>query len=398
MATFECKVYKLTIEDHPNADAIELARVGDYVSIVRKGMYKTGDLAVYIPEAAVVPERVLQRIGLWKDDKGMLAGKQGTRVKAVKLRGIVSQGLIFPVEFRPDCYCTNTDSPIPNKEEKMDIHCVTHEEGGAGHMVSEGDDVMAYLGIKKYEPPIPSNMAGEVFNAIGKTIHYDIENIKKYPDILTEGEEVAITEKIHGTWCCMGYHPDAEETAGRIITSKGLSARGLAFKLNEQNERNLYVQMYHKLTNGIGQDIMERFCRLDQHHDKEPFYILGEVYGKGVQDLAYVDDNVKHFRVFDIYMGKPSQGHYLPPNEVKDICKTLDIEVVPWLYYGVYTKDVVEELTNGVETVSGKDLHMREGIVVRPFEERRDDDIGRVILKSVSNAYLLRKGKTTEFN
>ena len=394
MATFECKVYELTIEEHPGADKIELARVGDYVSIVPKGTYQDGDLAVYIPEAALVPEWVLQRLGLWKNDKGMLAGKLGNRVKAIKLRGVVSQGLIFPVEFRPDCYCTNTDSSIPNKEEIKDIYCVTREEGGAGYMVSEGADAMDFLGITKYEPPIPSSMSGEVFNTLGKTLHYDIENLKKHPDIIEEGEEVSITEKLHGTWCCMGYHPEAEETAGRIITSKGLSAKGLAFKLNEQNENNLYVQMYRKLTNGIGQDIMERFCRLELHHDKEPFYILGEVYGKGVQDLSYVDDNDKHFRVFDIYVGKPSQGHYLSADEVKNICKELDIDTVPVLYSGAYSKEMVHDLTNGKETVSGKELHMREGVVIRLVNERRNDDIGRVILKSVSDAYLLRKGGT----
>ncbi len=152
--------------------------------------------------------------------------------------------------------------------------------------------------------------------------------------------------------------------------------------------------MYRKLTNGIGQDIMERFCRLDLHHDKEPFYILGEIYGKGVQDLAYADDNDKHFRVFDIYVGKPSEGHYLSPHEVKDACAALDIESVPVLYFGTYDKETVEELTNGKETVSGNELHMREGVVIRPFKERRNDDIGRVILKSVSDAYLLRKNGT----
>lgn len=46
MATFEAKVYRLTIEEHPNADALELAVVGDYRSIVRKGQFKTGDLGV----------------------------------------------------------------------------------------------------------------------------------------------------------------------------------------------------------------------------------------------------------------------------------------------------------------------------------------------------------------
>jgi len=380
MATFECKVYELTIEEHPNADAIELARVGDYLCIVGKGQFKTGDFGVYIPEAAIVPEWLLEEIGL----VGRLAGKAKNRVKAMKLRGIVSQGLIYPVIGDKSNFPDACTFAIKNEQDTM------------GVMV--GDDVTEFLNIEKYEPPIPSSMSGEVFNAMGQTLHFDIENIKKYPDILEEGEEITITEKLHGTWCCMGYHPKAEETVGRIITSKGLSGRGLAFKLNEQNESNLYVQMYHQLTNGIGQDIMERFCRLELHHDKEPFYILGEIYGKGVQDLAYVDGNEKHFRVFDIYVGEPTGGHYLDADEVEDICQKLDIDTVPVLYSGPYSKETVEEFTNGKETVSGKELHMREGVVIRPTKDRRNNIIGRVILKSVSDAYLLRKGKTTEFN
>ena len=64
MATFEAKVYKLKIEEHPNADALELAVVGDYRSIVRKGQFKTGDLGVYIPEAAVCPDWLIRELGL----------------------------------------------------------------------------------------------------------------------------------------------------------------------------------------------------------------------------------------------------------------------------------------------------------------------------------------------
>lgn len=100
MATFEAKVYRLTIEEHPNADALELAVVGDYRSIVRKGQFKTGDLGVYIPTNAIVPEWLLKKLNLWDDGKGKgkLAGSQGNRVKEVRLRGILSEGLIYPVE------------------------------------------------------------------------------------------------------------------------------------------------------------------------------------------------------------------------------------------------------------------------------------------------------------
>lgn len=71
-------------------------------------------------------------------------------------------------------------------------------EDGSHIPVNEGDVVTDFLGITKWEPPIPVHMAGEVWNAHGMTLKYDVENFKKYPNVLNEGEHVVMTEKIHG--------------------------------------------------------------------------------------------------------------------------------------------------------------------------------------------------------
>ncbi len=382
MATFECKVYELTIEEHPNADAIELARVGDYRSIVRKGEFKTGDLGVYIPEGAIVPEQLLERLGL----VGKLAGSKHNRVKAVRLRGIVSQGLIVPIEFREHVMDQDT-------HEFSDVYVLSMRgEAGAGHIVEEGDDVMEWLGVTKWEPPIPTQMAGEVFAAFGKTISYDIENIKRFPDIFEDGEHISITEKIHGTWCCMGYHPAID---GPVVTSKGLSGKGLAFKFNEANVNNLYVRAYEATVDektNIG--ILDRLIEaLDIDMEETPFYILGEIFGAGIQDLTYGGDKPQ-FRVFDIYIGAPQNGSYLDPEEMRQVVAKLGVSQVPILYAGPYDKQIVEDYTNGKETISGGDNHMREGVVVKPMEGRRHPELGRVFLKSVSDDYLLRRNAT----
>jgi len=389
MATFGCTVEKITIKEHPNADAIELAVVGDYVSIVRKGEFKTGDLAVYIPEAALVPQVVLEKIGLWdtENDKGRLAGKNGDRVKAIRLRGIMSQGIIYPLVFRTDVHDMDTGAITDDW-----ILTFPRGECEAGRKVVEGDEVSEILGITKWEPPIPTSMSGEVFAAFGKTINFDIENIKRFPDVLEDGEMVSITEKLHGTWCCFGFHPAIEDP---IITSKGLSGKGLVFKYNDANVGNLYRRMFDKYNDvGDGYTMFDGISQLALLPMNTPIYVLGEVFGQGVQDLTYVDDNEKYFRIFDIYVGEPTKGRYLPPDEVIKIARVLDIATVPVLFSGPYSKETVDDLTNGKETVSGKEIHMREGIVIRPINERRNDEIGRVILKSVSDAYLLRKGGT----
>ena len=368
MATFECKVYELTIEEHPNADAIELARVGDYYSIVRKGQFQTGDLGVYIPEAAIVPEWLLQELGL----EGRLAGKQKNRVKAIKLRGVLSQGLIVPTvkDVATTQYITN--------------------ETGEKLWVSEGNDVTEFLGITKYEPRIPTSMNGEVFNAFGNTVKYDIENFKRYPDVLLEGEDVYITEKLHGTWCCMGYHPEIEVP---VITSKGLSDKGLAFKHNEANKNNLYLRSFKATIDKDDKSIVDR--AKEYFFDDEPFYILGEIYGKGIQDAAFVyDAETPKFRVFDVYYGQPGRGEYLGYYDLVTFCDRLNLEMVPVLYVGPFSKEKMLELTDG-KTVLGENI--REGVVTVPVEERRDLELGRVILKSVSEKYLLRKNGT-EYN
>ena len=132
-----------------------------------------------------------------------------------------------------------------------------------------------------------------------------------------------------------------------------------------------------------------------------PFYILGEIFGKGVQDLHY-GLNKPSFRIFDVYVGQPEQGRYLSQNELIDFANDEEVmtPLVPVLYVGDYSKEIVDHYTNGTECVSG-DLNtnqIREGIVIKPALERRDEELGRVILKSVSEDYLLRKGNVTEYN
>jgi len=385
MATFEVKVYRLEIEEHPNADVIELARVGDYRSIVRKGQFKTGDLGVYIPEAAIVPDWLIAELGL----EGKLAGKDKNRVKAIKLRGILSQGLIVPlVEYPFHTYVDKIGYDAKGMMLGLRKPDLERDDASYVEFAPEGTDVTEFLGITKWEPPIPIHMAGEIFNAFGYTPKYDIENIKRFPDIFQDGEEVSFTEKLHGTWCCMGTHPEVDTP---IVTSKGLSNKGLAFKFNEANDNNLYVRAFHSLTKD-GATIVE-----DAQYimgTQEPVYLFGEIFGAGIQDLTY-GGIAPSFRLFDIYIGNPSEGRYLDPLEMRAIASFLGLETVPVLYIGKYSKTVVAEHTDGNDTISGS--HMREGIVIKPMVERRDTTIGRVFLKSVSEKYILRKN-ATEYN
>lgn len=356
--------------EHPNADALEIAQIRGYQAIVLKDQYEAGDLVAYIPEQAVMPDDLIEEMGL----TGRLAGKERNRVKAIRLRGVLSQGLCYPAR-----------------------------EGW-----EQGQDVTEELGITKWDPPIPAHMGGELWNAGSRRcLKYDIQNWKNYPEVLQDDEEVVFTEKIHGTFCGFGLLPKvlhSDEHGSVTVFSKGLGGRGLAFQLtdeegNQANEKNLYVRAYRKFEHAL------RLIKYGEFHDasEEPLFILGEVFGRGIQDLAYgansSQDEQLGYRVFDAYAGFPGRGRYLNDAELEALCTIGGLPRVPVLYRGPFSKEVMEDFTDGRETLSGQNQHIREGIVMRPVLERRDPELGRVILKSVSGAYLTRKGKNvTEYN
>lgn len=409
MAQFEVKIYKLEIEPHPNADRLEIARVGDYKSVVRKDQFKTGDLGAYIPEGAVVPDWLLKHMGLWKTDrdvgKGMLSGSHGNRVKAAKFRGVLSQGLVLSlVEYPFHTYVDTVGRDAMGEIIGISRPCYDSIEEHLNQLrikmyaeaeeaflkdsqtqikfAPEGTDVTEYLGVTKYEPPIPIHMAGEMWNAFGYTISYDIENIKKYNQILIEGEQVVVTEKLHGTFAAFGWNASVGEF---IVHSKGLGAKGLAFKLNDANKDNLYVRTFSKY-----KDIFEELP------SDVTTYVLGEIFGP-VQDLGYGFTDPQ-FRVFDVFFGEPGYGKYADYQERLQFCNKYGFEMVPVLYLGPYSHEKIIELTTGKETVSGTAAHMREGVIITPSTERKNEYIERTILKSVSEDYLLRNNpNATEY-
>ena len=343
MSSFECLVYRITVEPHPNADRLEVARVMGYTCVVGLGQFATGDLAAYIPEQAVVPDDVLWELGL----VGMLDGKKKNRVKARKFRGIFSQGLLYPIGGK--------------KLRSMNIH--------------EKDDVMSDLGITKYVPEVPVQLAGEMEHMEG-IVPYDIENIKKFPDLIRDGEPVTITEKIHGTLCRITCHD------GKFsVSSKGIGNQGFVFAPDTDNT---YMQMCEKYKSDI--------LSIDERTQPNGCTIFAEVYGKKIQDLNY--NSEPDMRVFDICVPVVLRNDvFLSTDAVLKMMRGLDLKYVPIVYRGPYSKMKLIKLVNGKSLMTGSD-NIREGIVVRPDTERTDPNLGRVVLKAVAENYLLRKGGT----
>jgi RNA ligase (TIGR02306 family) len=376
MSTFSVPVVKIrAIEPIAGADAIEAAVIGEYRSVIRKGQYEAGDLAVYIPEDSIVPEDILVELGL----EGKLAGSHKNRVKPVTLRGCLSQGILYPID----------NAAARAGDVKLDVDV----------------DVAELLGITKWEPPIPTYMSGDVYYA-GKrlTVDYDIENFKKYPDVIETGETVSFTEKIHGTFLGIGILPDVDHDPKHyrnkfVVFSKGYGAQGLAFKDSDTSNGNVYIRacealnLFDKLESAKKLFESEAAEHNDPRGFSRPLYILGEVFGASVQDLTY--GMPLSFRAFDVVSGYRYENQvYFGVDGVQQLCKLLQIDTVPELFRGPFSPYVLKKYTAGKETVSGTESHMREGIVIRLLEERSDPNIGRVILKSVSDDYLNRKGGT----
>lgn len=113
MSTFTVPVIRVkSIQKHPNADTLSFIDVDGVNVIFRTGDFNEGDLAVYVPVEAVVPLKRREFAFLKTKD-----GQETHRVKAKRLRGLYSEGLLVPVEF----------------------------------FENEGDDVAVKRGIVKYE-------------------------------------------------------------------------------------------------------------------------------------------------------------------------------------------------------------------------------------------------------
>lgn len=381
MANFEVRIRRIaSVENHPDADRLSLNKIDGFTIVSNKHedgshRYKAGDLVIYVPENAIVPEYLLRQ-GYWNEEKGIgyLAGKEGNRVKPIKLRGVLSEGIVFPVEkVRGVGYTTNrnlTNNTVHNNKDTL--------------FIDEGDDVAEFLGITKWAPEIPTSMSGSVFHC-SQTINFDIENIKNYPDVIPEGEAVNYTEKLHGTNVQMIYLPNGSEenfVDGKFtVASKGLAQKHLAFQDNEENRNgNLYMKALLAFIPKI-----QNFETFFSNAKKVVF--LGEIYGKGIQDLHYGLTSSK-VAIFDINI----DGEWISEHEITQILFNMEVDQVPYLYSGPHSIAKMDELKRGKTTINS--ANVREGLVIRPSTERRDDRIGRVILKAINEDYLLRKNAT----
>lgn len=327
MSIFRVEVVKIhSINPHPNADRLDIAYLEGmaYQVITAKGNLQPGDLAFYFPIDSVIPEKFLDEFGI--------RPYYSKKLRAAKLRGIFSEGLLIPV--------------------------------GKNFIANVGDDYTEYFGVTKYEYPIPRGMSGQMESPIGQYKFPSPENFKRYKELLIEGEEIVVTEKLHGTNFTVLVDADGIPKIG---------SHNYFWKNNAGNKDLVYIRAYNE--NVALQNLPPKT------------QIFGEIYG--VQDIKYSLTNGKiGIALFAVRRG----SHFLNYSDFIAFCEEFSLPRVPELYVGAYNWETISQFNNADSVLSPN--CMMEGVVVQPLLERTHPEIGRVVLKLISDRYLLRKDGT----
>jgi RNA ligase (TIGR02306 family) len=315
------------LEPHPSAEflsVVHLEKPFRTTVVCRTESWQGHKLAAYVPVDAVVSDA--PEFEFMGDKK---------RVKAVKLRGVMSMGLLIPA--RP------------------------------GWVV--GQDVTQELGVTKYDDVPKAVAAGsQAVKAPSNTTTYtDIQSLRKYPDQFAEGEEVVVTEKVDGANFRVILHDNQLHV--------GSHKQWLA----ESN--NIFWNSAFRA--GLPEILMQY-----------PYLLFfGEIYGY-VQVLRYGAEKGEHkLLFFDIY--DTTKGVYLDYGEFSNIMAASGLTMAPVLYKGPWLGyDKMVGLADGKSAVNPKlddPQNFKEGFVVKSAYERFDDTLGRMILKYHSNQFLTHK-------
>lgn len=313
------------VRPHDNAERLEVVPIDGWQAVVRKGEFKPGDRAVYIEPDYCVPTA--------RAEFGFLArdGREHHRLRAIRLRGVLSFGLLIRV---PD-----------------DV---------AGEPV--GANVMAALGIVRYVPPmkesggddLPEDQMPRVYTPV-----FDVENIQRFADALREGEDVIVTEKIHGA-------------NARYLFSDGVFYMGSRTRWLRPDANHIWREA------ALARPEIEGWCAA--HPDT---ILFGEVFGR-VQSLRYGLDRSVDFAAFAAL----HKDQWQDLDELISSLTAAEAPVVPVLYRGPFrgaeTLALAEQDSRAGQAPTG---HMMEGIVITPIPERRDERLGRVAFKHISARY-----------
>jgi len=314
---------------HPikNADFINEVEVMGWRTVVKKSDgFKVGDKCIFCEVDSILPDEPWA--AFMRDKK--------FRIKSAKLRGVLSQGIAFPISILPEA-------------EDMEV----------------GTEVTSLLGITKYELPEPVDQSakGNFPSFIPKT---DEIRLQSCLEVIDEIKKVPfyITVKCDGTSSTFAKFND-----DFIVCSRNL-------ELKPGNNDYFNIAEKYNLS-----------CILP-----EGFSVQGEICGPRWQKnrLMLSEPDLFVFNVFNI-----KEGKYLDYFDFVDFCSTHGLKTVPLEKVVYPDRDEFDfSLNSWLKLAEGKysgTNNNREGIVIRPLLETHSRTLrGRLSFKVINNVYLLK--------
>lgn len=310
-----------------NADTIEVASVLGWNVVVKKGEFKIGDWVVYCEIDSILPDR---------PEFEFLRNKE-FRIKTLRLRGQISQGICFPLSVLPKDF-----------------------------EVEENKDCTDILNITKYEPPIPASLGG-----IAKGI---------FPSFIPKTDETRVQvlqellDKYKGTTCYITEKLDGSSATYFIKDGQfGVCSRNLELV---EDENNTFWKVARET------DLENKMRSLGKN-----ISLQGELIGEGIQKnkLKLKGQKVMYFNAFDI-----DEYRYYDLEEFKQLLNDLSLPIVPILSEDYSLSNNIEEIVElaSIKSSMAKEV-WAEGIVIRPLKEANDLN-GRVSFKAISPKFLLK--------
>lgn len=319
-------VRKITnVLKHENADTLSIYIIDGWQVIDRIDAYKNGDLVIYLEIDSFLPLKPEFEF-LRKSSFKKMGILEGFRLKTIRLRGELSQGLLLPLSYLGEV------------------------------AVEEGMEVTDLLGVIKYDPPLPASISGDIAGVFPTLIpKTDEERIQNLDYAALIDYTYIITEKLDGTSTTFFY------LDGRF----GVCSRNYEMKEDDKNTMWMIANRLHlpQKLKEMGMDIA----------------IQGETIGLGIQKNKYKINNTET-RVFKIYDIK--KGNYLNANDMIRLCDKLGLSTVPVLNYNFALPPTINELLAFADERSALYDTDREGLVFYCNEQ------SNIHFKVISNKYL----------
>lgn len=320
------------------ADQIEIAQIGGWKVVVKKGEYTAGSLAVYCEIDSFIPHAIAPFLTKPGQFPKVYNEVEGQRLRTIKLRGQISQGLLLPMSIR------GSDGLV------------------VGALFTEGDDVTEFLGVQKWEPPQEfraANTKGNFPYFIPKTDCERVQNLSHQVQQWVEDEVVfQKSEKLDGSSMTV-FYKDGEV---------GCCSRNL--ELKDDGTSTFWET-------AKSEKLVEKLISLGKN-----IALQGELLGGQIQGNSYKITGFKFF-LYDIY--DIDKQEYLRPEVVEQFAAMHGISHVPVIGYVTLPKeDTIQALLLDADGKSAVGCNpKREGFV---YKSTKDTSIS---VKCISNNWLL---------